>query len=86
MLHLNPNDDRENTLENLRELVENAYHDVFVTYRGKEYLLYSDPGGTSIESPSWDYYWYKTYDEMLKAPVFDGKTLEEIIDEIDATY
>ena len=27
MLHMNPGDDRENTLENLRELVENCYHD-----------------------------------------------------------
>ena len=35
MLHMNPGDDRENTLENLRELVENCYHDVFVTYRGE---------------------------------------------------
>lgn len=86
MLHMNPGDDRENTLENLRELVENCYHDVFVTYHGEEYILYSDHGGTSVESPSGDYQRYDNYDEMLKDPVFEGKTLAEIINDINATY
>ena len=55
MLHMNLGDDRENTLENLRELVENGYQDIFVIYHNEEYILYSDPGGTSIEFPSGDY-------------------------------
>lgn len=86
MLHLNVNDDRPNSMENFRELAENKYYDVFVTYLGKEYIVYSDPGSNSISPESGDTLCFRSFEELIKAPVFEGKTLEEIIDEIDATY
>lgn len=86
MLRFQKDEYRENTLDNLRELVEYAYHDIFVKYHEKEYVLYSDHGGASIENPDNEYFHYDTYDEMIQAPVFEGKPLIEIVDEIDATY
>lgn len=86
MLHLNKNDDRENSLENFRELAENSNQDIFVTYHDEEYILYNDPKNATIEMPDGDFLQFKDFDEMIQAPVFEGKSLIEIIDEIDATY
>ena len=86
VLRFKQNEYRESTLENLRELVEYAYHDIFIKYHDHEYILYSDHGGASIETPDNGYFRYDNYDEMIKAPIFEGKSLEEIVGEIDATY
>lgn len=86
MLHLNKNDDRENSLENFRELAENSNQDIFVTYHDEEYILYNDLKNATIEMPDGDFLQFKDFDEMIQAPVFEGKSLIEIIDYIDATY
>lgn len=61
----------------IREIVFEGYNDFEFSMEGEEepIVMYADEGHTTVESDC--VHIFDTWDEMLKAPVFYGKTLAE---------
>lgn len=75
-----------NNLDVIRDMVVDNGVEVWVNYHGREYCLI-DYGSQMIVDFSLDSgVEFKNFDEMLKAPIFEGKCLPDIINEIDVTY
>lgn len=77
-----------NDLNVIREMVIDSCVEVWINYHGEEYCL-THYGGNSpliVDFSLEEGTEFKDFDEMLKAPIFEGKCLPEIIDEIDVTY
>lgn len=65
------------TPEKVRDIVYEGYNDFVFEMEGAEevVVMYADAGHTTVESDKT--HRFDTWDEMLAAPVFYGKTLEE---------
>lgn len=65
------------TPEQIHDIVYEGYNDFIFDMEGEEepIVMYADAGHTTVESDR--VHIFDTWDEMLAAPVFYGKTLEE---------
>lgn len=65
------------TPEAIREVVYESYQDISFKMDGEEepIVMYADKGHTTVDSDV--VHIFDTWEEMLKAPVFYGKTLAE---------
>lgn len=63
--------------EKIYHIVYECYEDFIFDMAGEDepIVLYADAGSTQVTSDK--HYSFTTWDEMLKAPVFYGKTLAE---------
>ena len=63
--------------EKIYHIVYEGYEDFIFDMAGEDepIVLYADAGSTQVTSDK--HYSFTTWDEMLKAPVFYGKTLAE---------
>ena len=63
--------------EKIYHIVYEGYEDFIFNMAGEDepIVLYADAGSTQVTSDK--HYSFTTWDEMLKAPVFYGKTLAE---------
>ena len=63
--------------EKIYHIVYEGYEDFIFDMAGEDepIVLYADAGSTQVTSDK--HYSFTTWDEMLKAPVFSGKTLAE---------
>lgn len=66
---------RRLTPEAIREMVYGRYQDISFEMQGKPVVLYADAGSTQVETAQ--SYTFATWEDMLKAPVFYGRTLAE---------
>lgn len=73
---------KEQLMAEARNKLEHNYTDYGVIYHGATYIVYSDHGGVHVSGDEDGLWYFETYDEMLKAPIFWGHRLEEIIESI----
>ena len=75
------------TVDEIYENVYGRYSDILFQYDAedgeKEIVLYADTGSVQIITD--ESYTYRTWDDMLAAPIYWGKTLEEIADRVRST-
>lgn len=67
------------TVREIHDLVYEGYDDFLFRFAGQSepVVIYADSGYTQVCSDQ--VYTFKTWEEMLKATVFYGKTLEEAL-------
>lgn len=72
------------TVQEIYDLVYEGYDDFAFTLAGQKepVVIYADSGHTQVCSDK--VYTFKTWEEMMKAPVFYGRTLEETLPLITA--
>lgn len=63
------------TPQKIRQMVYESYQDVCFEMDGKPVVLYADSGSTQVETDQ--SYTFDTWEDMLKSPIFYGKTLAE---------
>lgn len=63
------------TPQKIRQMVYESYRDVSFEMDGKPVVLYADSGSTQVETDQ--SYTFDTWEDMLKSPIFYGKTLAE---------
>ena len=71
------------TVDEFRAYVESTHTDVMFKYRGEEFRFYFEPERNIVESESDDMEDFETWEDMLKAKYFQGKTLAEALPEFE---
>ena len=63
-------------INEVHEILSNAHTDIVAKWNGDDIVLYSDRKGTNITLPDGEFYHFDTWDEFIKAKLFDGKAFE----------
>lgn len=71
------------TVDEFRAYVEDFHYDVMFKYRGEEFRFYFDRAHNIVESYTEDMVNFETWEDMLKAKYFQGKTLAEALPEFE---
>lgn len=68
------------TTDELRDILLQARTDIVADYQDEELLFYHDTGNANITTDR--FYHFDTWEEMLEQPIFFGKRLEEIVQQL----
>lgn len=75
------------TVDEIYENVYGRYSDVLFRYSSengdRDIVLYADTGSVQVITD--DSYTFTAWDDMLAAPIYWGRTLEEIADQVRST-
>ena len=71
------------TADDLRNQLNTFFTDAWYEYNGKDYFFdWFAPNNIDVSASDDEYWKFQSVDELMSAPIFDGKSLNEIADQI----
>ena len=68
------------TTDEMRNDADGTHAEIVYAYGDKEFVLYVDGDDVRVDTDA--QYYFDSWDDMLAAPIYWGKTLEEIVSEL----